>query len=150
MEGQKVAVRDGKLKMGWTEPRPGGELWGLNGVRVDHDDGGAFKAALVRGGGAARRMTAQVALGSGGIGERTGIVRRASAARAGNSPPVAGSRQACRHGISGATAGRRHEVSWMGGRGAPGSKTSTWIMRPRPQTGHSHKDTPVSSSQRSR
>jgi hypothetical protein len=54
---------------------------------VDHDDDGAFKAALVRGGRVARRMTAQVVLGSGGIGEETGTVRQGSAARAGNSPP---------------------------------------------------------------
>jgi hypothetical protein len=72
----------------------------LNGVRVDHDDGGAFKVALVRDGRAARWMTAQVALGSGGIGEETGTVMQGSAARAGNSLPVAGARQACRHGIA--------------------------------------------------
>jgi hypothetical protein len=78
---------------------------------VDHDDGGTFKAALVRGSRAARRMTAQVALGSGGIGAGIGTLRQGSAARAGSSPPVAGSRQAYPHGDDGATAGRRHEVS---------------------------------------
>jgi hypothetical protein len=45
---------------------------------VDHDDGDAFKVALVQDGRAARWMTAQVALGSGGIGEETGTVMQGS------------------------------------------------------------------------
>jgi hypothetical protein len=32
----------------------------LNGIRVDHDDGGAFKAAQVWGNWAARRITVEV------------------------------------------------------------------------------------------
>ena len=44
-------------------------------------------------------MTVEVTPGSGGISEVSCTIRRGSALRADNSLPVAGARQACRHGI---------------------------------------------------
>jgi hypothetical protein len=62
----------------------------LNGIRVDHDDGGAFKAAQVWGNWAARWMTVEVTPGSGGIGEVSCTIRRGSAAWAATAHPWPG------------------------------------------------------------
>jgi hypothetical protein len=147
---QEVAARDGELKTDWTEPRPERRSMG-----IEWRPSGSRRRRCLQGRPCPGRPSGTPddgagCTGFGGIGAGIGTVRQGSAARAGSSPPVAGSRQAYPHGDDGATAGRRHEVSWMAGRGAPGCRTATWIMRPWRQTGHSHRDMPVSSSQRSR
>ena len=83
-------------------------------------------------------------------GARTGRALPGCAKQGGKAVPVAWSRQADRPNTAGVETGRRHDVSRSGGRVVMPSIVLMMIIRPWRQTGHCVRESPVSSSQRSR
>src|SRR5664280_2344994 len=85
-----------------------------------------------------------------GSGTRTGRAMAGCAKQGGKAIPVAWSRQADRPNTATVEAGRHHDVSRTGGRVVLPSIVLLMIIRPWRQTGHCVRESPVSSSQRSR